>query len=293
MSTSRQNATPSPASTRARFACTSRAPRARRRARPRSGAARCAALGRRGSGAEASRPRRRSAARCGRTRKAEGIATERDRKKVREAAEMLVAGDDHAQRGRSARERSAIIKRRRSRTRRVGSSRRWSTALVERRRSATHSAREESRRVRRLSDAHARRPPRRSPHRAVRAIGSTGATPANTAACSISSTPRCSPPARSSSSAAASRLIVACAAPKIVLGRDPLCDLPLRAGGVSRQHAEIERTARRLPAARSRLAQRHLGRGAAARRQSPARRHRQVRPRRRMLARVRDARRHR
>src|SRR5256885_170513 len=35
-------------------------------------------------------------------------------------------------------------------------------------------------------------------------------------------------------------LIVACAARKIVLGRDPLCDLALRAGGVSRQHAEIE-----------------------------------------------------
>jgi hypothetical protein len=37
-------------------------------------------------------------------------------------------------------------------------------------------------------------------------------------------------------------LIVACAAPRIVLGRDPLCDLTLRAGGVSRQHAEIEHT---------------------------------------------------
>ena len=36
-------------------------------------------------------------------------------------------------------------------------------------------------------------------------------------------------------------LVVACAASKIVLGRDPLCDLTLRAGGVSRQHAEIER----------------------------------------------------
>src|SRR5439155_18018729 len=35
--------------------------------------------------------------------------------------------------------------------------------------------------------------------------------------------------------------IVVCAAPKIVLGRDALCDLALRAGGVSRQHAEIER----------------------------------------------------
>ncbi|HEY0253715.1 MAG TPA: FHA domain-containing protein, partial [Kofleriaceae bacterium] len=35
--------------------------------------------------------------------------------------------------------------------------------------------------------------------------------------------------------------IIACAAPKIVIGRDALCDLPLRAGGVSRQHAEIDR----------------------------------------------------
>jgi hypothetical protein len=36
-------------------------------------------------------------------------------------------------------------------------------------------------------------------------------------------------------------LAVACAAPKVVIGRDALCDLPLRAGGVSRQHAQIER----------------------------------------------------
>jgi hypothetical protein len=36
-------------------------------------------------------------------------------------------------------------------------------------------------------------------------------------------------------------LIVACAAQKLVLGRDQLCDLTLRTGGVSRQHAEISR----------------------------------------------------
>jgi pSer/pThr/pTyr-binding forkhead associated (FHA) protein len=36
--------------------------------------------------------------------------------------------------------------------------------------------------------------------------------------------------------------IVVCAAEKIILGRDALCDLALRAGGVSRQHAEIDRT---------------------------------------------------
>ena len=35
--------------------------------------------------------------------------------------------------------------------------------------------------------------------------------------------------------------IVACAVAKVVIGRDPLCDLALRTGGVSRQHAEIER----------------------------------------------------
>jgi hypothetical protein len=33
--------------------------------------------------------------------------------------------------------------------------------------------------------------------------------------------------------------IVVSVAPKIVIGRDPLCDLVLRTGGVSRQHAEI------------------------------------------------------
>ncbi len=36
-------------------------------------------------------------------------------------------------------------------------------------------------------------------------------------------------------------VVVVCAATKIVLGRDPLCDLSLRTGGVSRQHAEIDR----------------------------------------------------
>ena len=34
-------------------------------------------------------------------------------------------------------------------------------------------------------------------------------------------------------------LVVACAAPRVILGRDQLCDLTLRAGGVSRQHAEV------------------------------------------------------
>jgi tetratricopeptide (TPR) repeat protein len=34
--------------------------------------------------------------------------------------------------------------------------------------------------------------------------------------------------------------IFACAVPRIALGRDPLCDLPLRTAGVSRRHAEIE-----------------------------------------------------
>jgi hypothetical protein len=34
--------------------------------------------------------------------------------------------------------------------------------------------------------------------------------------------------------------IIACAATRIAIGRDPLCDLPLRTAGVSRRHAEID-----------------------------------------------------
>ncbi|MEZ4363366.1 MAG: FHA domain-containing protein [Kofleriaceae bacterium] len=34
--------------------------------------------------------------------------------------------------------------------------------------------------------------------------------------------------------------LVVCAVKRVMLGRDPLCDLALRSGGVSRQHAEIE-----------------------------------------------------
>jgi tetratricopeptide (TPR) repeat protein len=34
--------------------------------------------------------------------------------------------------------------------------------------------------------------------------------------------------------------VIACAAGRLAIGRDPLCDLPLRTAGVSRRHAEIE-----------------------------------------------------
>jgi len=37
--------------------------------------------------------------------------------------------------------------------------------------------------------------------------------------------------------------VVVCARPLVALGRDALCELPLRAGGVSRRHAELETTA--------------------------------------------------
>jgi hypothetical protein len=36
------------------------------------------------------------------------------------------------------------------------------------------------------------------------------------------------------------RSVIACGAPLIAIGRDALCDLPLRTGGISRRHAEIE-----------------------------------------------------
>ena len=102
-STSPPSATPSRASTRARCGCTSRGPRARRRATPRSGrcAMRCAGP------ARTPELRRQAAAALGKAlweaARAEGIATERDRTRVREAADLLVARRRSPARRRGAR----------------------------------------------------------------------------------------------------------------------------------------------------------------------------------------------
>lgn len=170
--------------------------------------------------------------------RAEGIATERDRVKVREAADMLVLGEDHATAG------GALEA--------IGDHQAAALAysaggLVEKMEQALTKDDQLYLRAREESDAFAAyetnmRIGRRDDARTelVRAIGATEKAgeyrrlldqldTALLTAGKVELKRRGKP------------LIVACAAPKIVLGRDPLCDLALRAGGVSRQHAEIER----------------------------------------------------
>jgi tetratricopeptide (TPR) repeat protein len=172
--------------------------------------------------------------------RAEGIATERDRNKIREAAEMLVAGDDHASAGEALES--------------IGDHQAAALAysaggLVEKMESALAKEDQRYLKAREEADAFAdyqthMRVGRRDEARTElqRAIASTEnigeyrrlldqLDTALLTAAKVELKRRSKP------------IIVACAAQKIVLGRDPLCDLPLRAGGVSRQHAEIERAA--------------------------------------------------
>ena len=170
--------------------------------------------------------------------KAEGIATERDRAKVREAADLLVMGDDHALAGEAL---EAINDH-------LAAANAYSAGgLVERMESALAKDDAANERSRNEADAHANyetamRVGRRDDARAelVRAVATAAAAgeyrrmldqldTALLTAGKVELKRRGKP------------LIVACSAEKLVLGRDPLCDLTLRAGGVSRQHAEIER----------------------------------------------------
>jgi hypothetical protein len=171
--------------------------------------------------------------------KAEGIATERDRQKVREAAEMLVAGDDHKAAGEALESIGEL----------QGAAQAYSAGgLVERmeqtlaKDDAAHNrARDETdafasyethMRVGRRDDARA------DLARAIAAASQQGEyrrllDKLDTA---LLTGGRVELRRRGKSA------IVASAAPKIVLGRDPLCDLVLRTGGVSRQHAELVQT---------------------------------------------------
>jgi hypothetical protein len=171
---------------------------------------------------------------------AEGIATERDRAKVREAADMLAKGDDHYSAGEAL---EAIGDHQ-------GAALAYSAGgLVEKMEQALSKEDQRYTKAREEADAFAdyqthMRTGRRDDARAelVRALGSTDNVgeyrrlldqldTALLTAGKVELKRRSKP------------VIVACAAVKIVLGRDALCDVALRAGGVSRQHAEIERAA--------------------------------------------------
>jgi hypothetical protein len=171
--------------------------------------------------------------------RAEGIATERDRARVREAAELLVAGDSHALAGQALETIHDHLAAANAYS--AGGLVEKMEAALARDDAAHQAAREEA-------DAFAgyqtaMRVGRRDAARAelVRAVGTASVAAeyrrlldeldtAMLTAGKVELRRRGKP------------LIVACAAHKIVLGRDPLCDLALRAGGVSRQHAEIEHT---------------------------------------------------
>jgi tetratricopeptide (TPR) repeat protein len=185
--------------------------------------------------------RRRAAKALGRalwdTAKAEGIATERDRMKVREAAELLVSGDDHNLAGEALE----------SIGDHQGAAQAYSAGgLVEKMEQALNKedsahdrAREEkdafesyqtNMRVGRRDDA------RTELVRAIAAAASAGEYRRllDQLDTTLLTSGKLELKRRGKPS------IVACAVHKIVLGRDALCDLALRAGGVSRQHAEID-----------------------------------------------------
>jgi tetratricopeptide (TPR) repeat protein len=187
--------------------------------------------------------RRRAAAALGKAlwdaAKAEGIATERDRMRVREAADLLVIGEDHYLAGDAL---EAIGDH-------LAAANAYSAGgLVERMEQALAKDDAANDRARAEADAFAgyqtaMRVGRRDDARSelVRAV----------AAASVAGEYRRLLDQLDTSLLTAGKvelkrrgkpLLVACAAPKLVLGRDPLCDLTLRTGGVSRQHAEIERT---------------------------------------------------
>jgi hypothetical protein len=172
--------------------------------------------------------------------KAEGIATERDRARVREAAELLIAGGAHALAGEALETIRDYV---------AAANAYSAGGLVEKmeaalaRDDAAHDA------VREETDAFAgyqtaMRVGRRDEARSelVRAVAAASAAAEYRRLLDELDTAMLTA-GRLELKRRGKPLIVACAAPRIVLGRDPLCDLTLRAGGVSRQHAEIERTA--------------------------------------------------
>jgi tetratricopeptide (TPR) repeat protein len=173
--------------------------------------------------------------------KAEGIATERDRQKVREAAELLAAGDDHASAGEALESIGDL----------AAASQAYSAGgLIEKMEAALSKEDERYHKQREESDAFASyethmRVGRRDDARAdlARAIAAAGDKAGEYRRLLDQLDTALLTAGKVELKRRGKQVIVACAAPKIVLGRDALCDLALRAGGVSRQHAEIEHTA--------------------------------------------------
>jgi len=169
---------------------------------------------------------------------AEGVATERDRKKIREASELLVQGDDHTTAGQALESIGDHL---------AAANAYSAGGLVELMEAALAKDDHAQSAARAEKDAFAdyethMRTGRRDDARTELARALTAAHVAgdyrrllDTLDTNLITAGKVELRRRGKP------LIVACSAPKIVLGRDPLCDLALRAGGVSRQHAEIDR----------------------------------------------------
>ena len=188
--------------------------------------------------------RRQAAAALGRglwdAAKAEGIATERDRARVREAADLLVIGDHHALAGEALEAIGDHL---------AAANAYSSGGLVERMEQALARDDDAQGKARDEADAFAgyetamrvgrRDDARVELARAVAAASEAGSGSYRRLLDQLDTALLTA--GRVELRRRGRPLIVACAAPKLVLGRDQLCDLALRAGGVSRQHAEIER----------------------------------------------------
>ncbi|MBX3161323.1 MAG: FHA domain-containing protein [Deltaproteobacteria bacterium] len=169
--------------------------------------------------------------------RAEGIATERDRTRVREAAALLVIGDDHHLAGEAL---EAIGDH-------LGAANAYTAGgLVEKMEKALERDDVAQNKEREEADAFAgyetgMRVGRRDDARAelVRAVQAAAVAGEYRRKLDQLDTALLTA-GRVELKRRGKPLIVACAAHKLVLGRDQLCDLTLRAGGVSRQHAEIE-----------------------------------------------------
>ena len=175
------------------------------------------------------------------TAKAEGIATERDRAKVREAADLLVTGEEHALAGEALETISDHL----------GAATAYSAGgLVERMEQALAKDDASASQARDEKDAFASyetamRVGRRDEARSELARAVAVASHAGEYRRKLDQLDTALLTAgRVELRRRGKPLVVACAAEKLVLGRDQLCDLTLRAGGVSRQHAEIDRDGR-------------------------------------------------